>query len=74
MLQIISDSPADSTGTDSLWEKPLDVSTQLVSWEWIQSLPPELKDAALYRLCKVVEAKPTLIESFTLTQVLYRTV
>ena len=48
MIQIISDSPVDSTGTDSLWEKPLDVSTQLVSLKRIQSLPQELKDAALY--------------------------
>ncbi len=42
--------------------------------EWIQSLPQELKDEALYRLCKVVEAKPTLVESFALNQVLYRTI
>ncbi|MBO3461223.1 hypothetical protein G7B40_037560 [Aetokthonos hydrillicola Thurmond2011] len=45
-----------------------------ITKEWIQSLPPELKDAALYRLCKVVESKPTLCESFTLNQILYRTI
>ncbi|MBO3461202.1 hypothetical protein G7B40_037665 [Aetokthonos hydrillicola Thurmond2011] len=45
-----------------------------ITKEWIQSLSPELKDAALYRLCKTVEAKPTLVESFTLNQVLYRTI
>ncbi len=45
-----------------------------VTLEWIQSLPQESKDAALLRLCKVVEAKPTLVESFTLNQVLYRTI
>ncbi|MBO3463464.1 hypothetical protein G7B40_039330 [Aetokthonos hydrillicola Thurmond2011] len=49
-------------------------SHSCITIEWIQSLPPELKDAALYRLCKVVEAKPTLVESFTLNQVLYRTI
>ena len=78
MTPIISDSPAHSAGTDALWEKPtfeLDfASTQQVSLEWIQSLPLELKDAALYRLCKIVEAKPTLVELFTLSQVLYRTI
>ncbi|MDF5728124.1 MAG: hypothetical protein PUP92_08805 [Rhizonema sp. PD38] len=75
MFQIISDSPAHSTGTNVLWEKPtleLDFSTQLISLEWIQSLSPELKDATLYRLCKIVESKPTLSESFALNQVLYR--
>ncbi len=45
-----------------------------VTLSWIQSLSPELKDAALLRLCKTVEAKPTLVESFTLNQVLYRTI
>ncbi|MDF5726733.1 MAG: hypothetical protein PUP92_01520 [Rhizonema sp. PD38] len=43
----MTDSPAHSAGTDALWEKPtfeLDVSTQLVSLDWIQSLPPELKN------------------------------
>ncbi len=77
MTPIISDSPAHSTGTNVLWEKPtfeLDVSTQQVSLEWIQSLPPELKDAALFRFCKTVEARATLVESFTLNQVLYRTI
>ncbi|MBO3464282.1 hypothetical protein G4P69_37720, partial [Aetokthonos hydrillicola CCALA 1050] len=74
MIPIISDSPAHSAGINALWEKPLDVSTQQISLEWIQTLPPELKDAALYRLCKTVEAKPTLVESFTLNQVLYRTI
>ncbi len=77
MNLIISDSPAHSTGTDALREKPTfeqDVSTQQVSLEWIQSLSPELKDAALLRFCKTVEAKPTMVESFTLNQVLYRTI
>ncbi len=78
MTPIISDSPAYSTGTDALWEKPTFeqdfASARQVSLEWIQALPPELKDAALYRLCKIVEAKPTLVESFTLNQVLYRTI
>ena len=45
-----------------------------ITREWIQTLPQELKDEALYRLCKVVEAKPTLVESFALNQVLYRTI
>jgi hypothetical protein len=71
MLQIISDFPAHSTGIDSLWEES---TTEQVTLAWIQTLPPELKDAALYRLCKVVEAKPTMVESFTLSQVLYRTI
>ena len=48
------------------------LSTQQISLEWIQSLSPELKDTALYRLLKIVEAKPTLCESFSLNQVLYR--
>lgn len=78
MNRIISDSPAHSTGTDALWEKPtleLDfVSTEQITLEWIQSLSPELKDAALFRFCKTVEAKPTMVESFTLNQVFYRTI
>ena len=45
-----------------------------ITREWIQSLPAELKDEALYRLCKTIEAKPTLVESFALNQVLYRTI
>ncbi|MDF5733328.1 MAG: hypothetical protein PUP92_36440, partial [Rhizonema sp. PD38] len=45
-----------------------------VTLEWIQSLSPELKDAALFRFCKTAESKPTLVESFTLTQVIYRTI
>ena len=74
---IISDFPASCTETDALWEKPtfeLDCSAQQVSLEWIQSLPPELKDAALLRFCKTVEARATLCESFALNQVLYRTI
>ncbi len=77
MTPIISDSPAHSTGTDALLGKPtfeLDCSAQQVSLEWIQNLPPELKDAALFRFCKAVEARATLVESFTLNQVLYRTI
>ena len=70
-MQIISNSPAFCTGIDSLWEES---TTEQVTLSWIQTLPPELKDAALYRLCKTVEAKPTLVESFTLNQVLYRTI
>ncbi len=77
MTSIISDSPAHSTGTDPLREKPTfeqDVSIQQVSLEWIQRLPAELKDAALFRFCKMVEARATLCESFALNQVLYRTI
>ncbi|MBW4591291.1 hypothetical protein G7B40_039090 [Aetokthonos hydrillicola Thurmond2011] len=72
MISIITDFPAPSAGADSLWFDF--TSTQQVTLAWIQTLPPELKDAALYRLCKTVEAKPTLVESFTLNQVLYRTI
>ncbi len=39
-----------------------------------KSLSPELKDAALLRFCKIVEARATLVESFALNQVLYRTI
>ena len=78
MNYILSDSTAHSTGADSLWEKPTfeqDSSrTKQITDEWIQSLSPELKDAALLRFCKIVEAKPTIVESFTLNQVLYRTI
>ena len=78
MNYILSDSSAHSTGADSLWEKPTfeqDSSrTKQITDEWIQSLSPELKDAALLRFCKIVEAKPTIVESFTLNQVLYRTI
>ncbi|MDF5725173.1 MAG: hypothetical protein PUP91_32930 [Rhizonema sp. PD37] len=59
------------------WEKhrlEQDCTAQPVSLEWIQSLPPELKDTALYRLCKIVESKSTLSESFALNQALYRTI
>ena len=35
-------------------------SSRGITLEWIQSQPQELKDLALLRLCKVVEAKPTL--------------
>ncbi|MBR8836970.1 MAG: hypothetical protein DSM106950_23940 [Stigonema ocellatum SAG 48.90 = DSM 106950] len=49
-------------------------NSQQVSFEWIQSLPPEQKDAALFRFCKTIEARPTLVESFSLSQVLYRTI
>ncbi|MBO3463094.1 hypothetical protein G7B40_038010 [Aetokthonos hydrillicola Thurmond2011] len=76
--QTIPNPSVPTTEADSLWEKPefkTDfTSTQQVTLSWIQTLPPELKDAALYRLCKTVEAKPTLVESFTLNQVLYRTI
>ena len=51
-----------------------DNSPKGVTLEWIQTLPQELKDAALYRFCKTIESKPTLVESFTLTQVIYRTI
>ena len=78
MTPIISDSPLSCTGADSLWEKPtseLDkASTQQITLEWIQSLSSELKDAALYRMCKTIEVKPTLVESFALNQVFYRTI
>ncbi|MDR9900520.1 hypothetical protein G7B40_039145 [Aetokthonos hydrillicola Thurmond2011] len=76
--QTIQNPSVPTTEADSLWEKrefKTDfTSTQQVTLSWIQTLPPELKDAALYRLCKAVEAKPTLVESFTLNQVLYRTI
>ncbi len=76
MTSIISNSPANSTGTDTLWEKPtfeLDkAKNQQITLEWIQSLSPEQKETALYRFCKIVEANPTLCESFALNQVLYR--
>ena len=49
-------------------------SSKGVTLEWIQNLTPELKDAVLFRFCKTVEAKPTMVESFTLNQVLYRTI
>ena len=49
-------------------------SSLSVTLEWIQALPLELKDAALLRFCKTVEARATLVESFTLNQVLYRTI
>jgi len=55
-------------------ESTFDTVDPGVSYEWIQSLPPEQKDAALYKLCKIVEAKPTLVELFALNQVIYRTV
>ncbi|MBR8840431.1 MAG: hypothetical protein DSM106950_42215 [Stigonema ocellatum SAG 48.90 = DSM 106950] len=77
MIPIISNSAASCTGADSLWENPTfeqDFSAQQVSFEWIQSLPPEQKDAALYRLFRTIEAKPTLVELFALNQVIYRTV
>ena len=78
MNYILSDSSAHSTGADSLWEKPTfeqDSSrTKQITDEWIQSLSPELKDAALLRFCKIVEARATLVESFALNQVLYRTI
>ncbi|MDF5720194.1 MAG: hypothetical protein PUP91_06835 [Rhizonema sp. PD37] len=45
-----------------------------VTSEWIQSLSLELKEAALLRFCKIVESKPTLVESVALSQVLYRTI
>ncbi|MBA3920672.1 MAG: hypothetical protein H0X31_02765 [Nostocaceae cyanobacterium] len=47
---------------------------ECISFELIQTLPQSVKDAALYKLCKIVEAKPTLVESFALNQVLYRTI
>ncbi len=45
-----------------------------ITYEWIQSLLPEQKDAALYRLFRTIEARPTLVELFALNQVIYRTV
>ncbi len=51
-----------------------DDSPKGITLEWIQSLSPELKDAALFRFCRTAESKPTLVESFTLTQVIYRTI
>lgn len=45
-----------------------------VTYEWIQTLPAEQKDAALYRLFRTIEARPTLVELFALNQVIYRTV
>jgi len=52
----------------------LDAVDPGVTYEWIQSLSPEQKDAALYRLFRTIEAKPTLVELFALNQVIYRTV
>ncbi|MDF5725081.1 MAG: hypothetical protein PUP91_32445 [Rhizonema sp. PD37] len=78
MTPIISDSPASCTGTNTLWENPtfeLDkAKNQQITLEWIQSLSPELKDTVLYRLCRAVESKPTLVEAFAINQVLYRTI
>jgi len=77
MTQIISNSTASCAGTDDLWENPTfeqDFSAQQVSFEWIQSLPAEQKDAALYRLFRTIEARPTLVELFAINQVVYRTV
>ncbi len=51
-----------------------DDSPKGITLEWIQSLSPELKDATLYRFCKTAESKPTLVESFTLNQIIYRTI
>jgi len=74
-IQTISNSPASCTGADSLWEFEQDfASAQHVTFEWIQDLPPEQKDAALYRLFRTIEARPTLVELFALNQVIYRTV
>ncbi|MBR8835772.1 MAG: hypothetical protein DSM106950_17575 [Stigonema ocellatum SAG 48.90 = DSM 106950] len=55
-------------------QSTLDTVDPGVSYEWIQSLSPELKDAALYRMLKIIEAKPTLVELFAINQVIYRTV
>ncbi|MBR8840948.1 MAG: hypothetical protein DSM106950_45065 [Stigonema ocellatum SAG 48.90 = DSM 106950] len=43
-------------------ESTFDTVDPGVTYEWIQSLRPELKDAALYRLFRTIEAKPTLVE------------
>ena len=82
VVQSIPDSQAECTGVSSpclsvLTLLPKEEQTDGlpgVTLEWIQTLPPELKDAALLRLFRTVEAKPTLVEAFTLIQVLYRTV
>ncbi len=67
MIQILSNSPSPCIGVDV-------VDSQQVSFEWIQSLSPEQKDAALYRLFRTIEARPTLVELFAINQVIYRTV
>ena len=78
-IQTIPDPLAPSIGVNSprLHKRPSSDeadSTLSVTREWIQSLPQNLKDEALYRFCKTIEAKPTLVESFALNQVLYRTI
>ena len=55
-------------------QSTLDAVDPGITYEWIQTLPAELKDAALYRFCKTIEARPTLVESFSLNQILYRTI
>ena len=74
LTQTLSDFPTDYIGVT-----PLDRHTSAessneqagsfqVSLEWIQSLPQELKDEALLRLCKTVETKTTMKESGLLRQ------
>jgi len=63
----IPNSPAPCIGVDSPNLPPqstLDAvdSSLSVTYEWVESLSPELKNAALYRLFKTIEAKPTLVE------------
>ena len=55
-------------------QSTLDAVDPGITYEWIQTLPAELKDVALYRFCKTIEARPTLVESFSLNQILYRTI
>ncbi|MBR8841060.1 MAG: hypothetical protein DSM106950_45705 [Stigonema ocellatum SAG 48.90 = DSM 106950] len=42
-----------------------------VTMEWIESLSPELKDAALLRFFETFASNPTLEESFAVTQEIY---
>ena len=77
ITQTIPDSPTDCMRIESLdryTEATSSNEQSSITREWIQSLPQDLRDEALLRFCKVVEAKPTLCESFALNQVLYRTI
>lgn len=46
--------------------EPDSVSNQLVTLEWVESLPEELKDAALRKLFNAIEANVTLSEFSTI--------
>ena len=46
-------------------------SNQQVTKEWVESLPEELKDAALHKLFNAIEANLTLEEFFNVTEVIH---